>query len=190
LARRTARWRITTPSDRAGVFVVAATAPLSDPVAQLIMPIRPVLYESGHITVYYRMDQHSRLLMRSRGPMRLIRGPSDISYLIRYAERLWPQLKGVSWTHGRNSRLAITADHYPHVRETAENLLLSLGCNGCGVALSTAMGGQLARLLIGGKSAAIDMPIIGIKPIALHASWPVAVTATVLAGRARDRLGI
>jgi len=169
---------------------IAATAPLSDAVAQSIMPSRPVLYENGHITVYYRVDQHNRLLIGGRGPMRWIRGPSDISYLIRYAERLWPQLKGVSWTHGWNSRLAITADHYPHVHEPVENLLVSLGCNGRGVALSTAMGDQLARRLIGGKSAAIDMPITGIKPIALHALWPVAVTATVFAGRARDRLGI
>jgi hypothetical protein len=43
---------------------------------------------------------------------------------------------------------------------------------------------------VGGKSAEIDMPISGIKPIRMHALWPVAVTAAVLAGRARDRLGI
>ena len=49
---------------------IVATGPLSDPVAQLIMPSRPVLYESGHITVYYRVDQHNRLLMGGRGPMR------------------------------------------------------------------------------------------------------------------------
>ena len=35
---------------------IAATAPLSDEVARAIMPTRPVLYESGHITVYYRID--------------------------------------------------------------------------------------------------------------------------------------
>ena len=35
---------------------IAATAPLSDAVARAIMPTRPVLYESGHITVYYRID--------------------------------------------------------------------------------------------------------------------------------------
>ena len=53
-----------------------------------------------------------------------------------------------------------------------------------------AMGAQLARRLIGSAKAEIDMPITGIKPMPLHALWPVAVTATVLAGRARDRLGI
>ena len=169
---------------------IAATAPLSDDVARSIMPTRPVLYESGHITVYYRVDQRNRLLMGGRGPMRWIGSPSDVSYFIRYAERLWPQLKGVSWTHGWNSRLAITADHYPHVHEPAENILISLGCNGRGVALSTAMGAQLARRLISGKDAVIDMPVTGIKPMPMHAFWPVGVTAAVLTGRVRDRLGI
>ena len=169
---------------------IAATAPLSDDVARSIMPTRPVLYESGHITVYYRIDQRNRLLMGGRGPMRWIRKPTDVAYFIRYAERLWPQLKGVSWTHGWNSRLAITADYYPHVHEPAENILISLGCNGRGVALSTAMGAQLARRLIGGKKAEIDMPVTDIKPMPMHAFWPVGVTAAVLAGRVRDRLGI
>jgi len=169
---------------------IAATAPLPDEVARAIMPTRPVLYESGHITVDYRIDQHNRLLMGGRGPMRWINSPGDVAYLMRYAERLWPQLKGVAWTHGWNSRLAITWDHYPHVHEPAESLLISLGCNGRGVALSTAMGAQLARRLIGGASAQIDMPVTGIKPIPLHGFWPVAVTGAVIAGRVRDRLGL
>ena len=70
-----------------------------------------------------RLPQRNRLLMGGRGPMRWIRSASDIGYLTRYAERLWPRLKGVTWTHGWNSRLAITADHYPHVHEPAEDLL-------------------------------------------------------------------
>jgi glycine/D-amino acid oxidase-like deaminating enzyme len=169
---------------------IAATAPLSEDVVRAIMPARSVLYESGHITVYYRIDANNRLLMGGRGPMRWIEKPSDVAYLIRYAERLWPQIKGAQWTHGWNSRLAITPDHYPHVHEPAENLLISLGCNGRGVALSTAMGGQLARRLAGGRDAPIDMPVTAIKPMPLHAFWPVGVTAAVLAGRVRDRLGM
>src|SRR3569832_238907 len=91
--------------------------------------------------------------MGGRGPMRWINSPGDVAYLMRYAERLWPRLKGIAWTHGWNSRLAITADHFPHVHEPADNDLVSLGCNGRGVALSTAMGAQLARRQIGGAQA-------------------------------------
>jgi glycine/D-amino acid oxidase-like deaminating enzyme len=169
---------------------IAATEPLPDHIAQAIMPTRSVLYESGHITVYYRIDASNRLLMGGRGPMHWIREPSAVAYLMRYAERLWPMLRGIKWTHGWNSRLAMTSDHTPHLHEPAPGLLAYLGCNGRGVALATAMGQQLARRLVGGEAAEIDMPIAPIKPIRFHAAWPIAVRSVVLAGRVRDRLGL
>jgi glycine/D-amino acid oxidase-like deaminating enzyme len=169
---------------------IAATEPLPDEVARQIMPTRSVLYESGHITVYYRVDASNRLLMGGRGPMHWIRDPSAVAYLMRYAVRLWPALGGIRWTHGWNSRLAMTADHYPHVHEPGPGALVYLGCNGRGVALATAMGQQLAKRLMGGETAAIDMPITGVKPIRFHALWPVAVKSAVLLGRIRDRLGV
>jgi len=169
---------------------IAATASLSDEVARQIMPARPVLYESGHITVYYRIDASNRLLMGGRGPMHWIRNANAVTYLMRYAERLWPALRGTAWTHGWNSRLAMTADHFPHVHEPAPGLLAYLGCNGRGVALATAMGEQLARRLIGGENAEIDLPITAIRPIRFHAAWPIAVRSAVLHGRLRDRLGL
>jgi glycine/D-amino acid oxidase-like deaminating enzyme len=169
---------------------IAATEPLPDDIARQIMPARPVLYESGHITVYYRVDASNRLLIGGRGPMQWIRDPAAVSYLMRYASRLWPALRPVRWTHGWNSRLAMTADHYPHVHEPGRGALVYLGCNGRGVALATAMGRQLARRLIGGDVAQIDMPVTTPKPIRFHALWPVAVRSAVLYGRIRDRLGL
>ena len=61
LHRRSLARRSAAPSCRCSRSI-AATAPLSDEVARAIMPTRPVLYESGHITVYYRIDQRNRLL--------------------------------------------------------------------------------------------------------------------------------
>jgi glycine/D-amino acid oxidase-like deaminating enzyme len=169
---------------------IAATEPLPDDIARQIMPTRSVLYESGHITVYYRVDASNRLLMGGRGPMQWISDPSAVAYLMRYAIRLWPVLRGIRWTHGWNSRLAMTADHYPHVHEPGPGALVYLGCNGRGVALATAMGQQLAKRLIGGETAGIDMPITSVKPIRFHALWPVAAKSVVLYGRIRDRLGL
>jgi glycine/D-amino acid oxidase-like deaminating enzyme len=169
---------------------IAATETLPDDLARQIMPTRSVLYESGHITVYYRVDAANRLLMGGRGPMQWIRGPSAVAYLMRYAARLWPALGGVRWTHGWNSRLAMTADHYPHVHEPGSGALIYLGCNGRGVALATAMGKHLARRLIEGETAEIDLPMTSPRPIRFHALWPVAVKSVVLYGRIRDRLGL
>jgi glycine/D-amino acid oxidase-like deaminating enzyme len=216
LAREGGRWRITTPravvrADKVLLATngftddlwpalrqtvvplfssIAATAPLPDDVARQIMPARSVLYESGHITVYYRIDAENRLLMGGRGPMKWIHNANAVSYLMRYAERLWPAVSGIAWTHGWNSRLAMTSDHYPHVHEPAPGLLAYLGCNGRGVALATAMGQQLAKRLTGGETAEIDLPITAIKPIRFHAAWPVGVRSAVLLGRLRDRLGV
>jgi len=169
---------------------IAATQPLPDDVARQIMPTRSVLYESGHITVYYRVDASNRLLMGGRGPMHWIHDAGAVAYLMRYAVKLWPRLDGIAWTHGWNSRLAMTADHYPHLHEPAPGVLAFLGCNGRGVALASAMGQQLAKRLIGGETAEIDMPVSAIKPIRLHTAWPIAVRSLVLVGRIRDRLGL
>jgi glycine/D-amino acid oxidase-like deaminating enzyme len=169
---------------------IVATAPLPEAMAQTIMPTGSVLYESGHVTVYYRLDRTGRLLIGGRGPQRPITGPDPVRYLIRYAERLWPGLACVRWTHGWNGQLAMTPDHYPHIHRPAPGLIACMGYNGRGVALSTAMGGEISKLALGAEPGAIAMPVTPIKPIRNHALWKWGVMAKVLEGRLRDRLGL
>lgn len=170
---------------------ILATEPLPEDLAARILPHRPVLYESGHITVYYRLDKQNRLLMGGRGPQRALRDQTgSLDYLKRYAEVLWPALKGIRWTHAWNGQLAITPDHLPHLHQPGEDALIYLGCNGRGVALATTMGKQLAERLAGGQSTRIDLPVTGIKPMRFHAFWPVGVHSAMLWGRMKDRLGI
>ncbi|SDE23958.1 NAD(P)/FAD-dependent oxidoreductase [Belnapia rosea] len=169
---------------------IAATAPLPEAVVRQVMPMRASLYESGHITVYLRVDQRNRLLMGGRGPQRPIGDPSPVAYLLRYAERLWPALQGAEWTHGWNGQLAMTPDHYPHIHQPAPGLICCLGYNGRGVALSTAMGGEVARLATGTPAGEIAMPVTPIRPMPFHGFWRAGVMAKVLEGRIRDRLGI
>jgi glycine/D-amino acid oxidase-like deaminating enzyme len=168
---------------------IAATAELPDEIVRTIMPGRSVLYESGAITVYYRVDAQQRLLIGGRGPMREIDAAAAIPHLLAYARKLWPMLGSIEWTHAWGGRLAMTRDHYPHVHEPAQGVLACLGYNGRGVALATAMGSQLAQRL-SKPSVPIDMPITTIKTIGLHALWPIAVCAAIAHGRVRDYLGV
>jgi glycine/D-amino acid oxidase-like deaminating enzyme len=167
---------------------IAATEPLSEALGRSVMPSRSVLYESGAITVYYRIDAHRRLLIGGRGPMREIHAAASIPHLTAYARELWPALRGVQWTHAWGGRLAMTRDHYPHVHEPARGILICLGYNGRGVALATAMGAQLAQRIVH-PDASFDMPLTTLAPIPLHALWPIAVKAAILHGRASDFLG-
>ena len=168
---------------------IAATAPLAQEARRIILPDRPVLYESGNITVYYRIDPRHRLLIGGRGPMHEIDTPAAIPHLTRYATKLWPVLEGIEWTHAWGGRLAMTRNHYPHVHEPAPGVLICLGYNGRGVAMATAMGRALAGRMANPTSA-FDMPLAPIVPIPMHALWPVAVKAAIFSGRVRDLLGM
>ena len=178
------------PRLRRSVVPVYSAIAASEPVPDDVMPSRSSLYEMGHITVYYRKDRDGRVLMGGRSEQRDITRPEELQFLINYAVRLWPGLRGARWTHGWSGQLAVTTDHYPHIHEPDEAVLVCLGYNGRGVAMSTAMGPELARRAIGGRAAEIAMPITGIREIPFHGLWKSAVRARVTYGRIRDFLGI
>lgn len=167
---------------------IVASEKLDAALAREIMPGRPVLYELGHITVYYRLDAQNRLLMGGRGRQRDVARPGELGYLVDYAERLWPALRGKNWSHAWSGRIAATADHYPHIHELAPGLLACLGYNGRGVAMASTMGRQIARHLHGGLE--LDMPVTHMKRIALHRFWRLGLAARIAQGRVRDALGV
>lgn len=169
---------------------VVASAPLSDDMARSIFPTRSALYELGKVTTYYRLDRQNRVLMGGRSRQSPVAGPDDLGFLRRYAERLWPQIKGIGWTHGWNGQLAVTTDYYPHIHEPAPGVTVCLGYNGRGVALASAMGPQLTKRILGGAQAQIDMPITDLRPVPFHALWRTAVAARIAYGRIRDYLHI
>jgi glycine/D-amino acid oxidase-like deaminating enzyme len=168
---------------------IAATAPLPESAATVILPGRAVLYEAGAITVYYRVDRAGRLLIGGRGPQREISSTVPLAHLTDYARRLWPALRGVEWTHAWGGRLAMTRDHYPHLHEPAPGIIACLGYNGRGVAMATTMGAQIAKRILN-PAADLDMPITTLRPIGLHAAWPLAVHAAIARGRLCDFLGV
>lgn len=166
---------------------ILATEPLPRELAREIMPGGSVLYENGAITVYYRLDAQGRLLMGGRSPMREV-GMADMKRLQAYTIRLFPDLAGVRWTHCWNGQIAITTDHYPHLHQPDEKVMICLGYNGRGVAMSTAMGGEIARWATGTPVAQLDMPVTALKPIPFHRFWKLGVGVRILHGRARDFL--
>ena len=167
---------------------IVATEPLPESISRAILPGRQVLYESGSLTVYYRIDAAQRLLIGGRGPMREIAGPSEIPHLLAYARKLWPALATVRWTHGWGGCLAMTRDQYPHLHQPADGILMALGYNGRGVALGVALGAELAKRTLDPK-AELPIPVSAIRTIPLHRLWPLAVKAAILRGRIADRLG-
>lgn len=169
---------------------IVATEPLPPGLAGRILAEGTALYENGQITVYYRVDTKGRLLMGGRSPMRDGATRETLGRLVRYAERLWPELRGVNWTHAWNGQLAVTTDHYPHFHEPHPGALICLGYNGRGVAMATAMGGEIARRLTGTPVDELNMPLTDLTEIPFHGLWKVGAAARIAYGQLRDALGL
>jgi len=168
---------------------ITASAPLQASIAASVLPGGGVVYESGDLTIYYRRDQANRLLMGGRGRQRPMSGRADAAHLVRYAERLWPALAGVEWTHLWNGQFALTPDFYPRFHTPAPNVFIALGYSGRGVALGTAVGAELAAAASGSPVEALALPVTDIVRIPFHTLWKVGVGARVAYSRLRNRLG-
>jgi glycine/D-amino acid oxidase-like deaminating enzyme len=169
---------------------IIASQPLPVSLRESILPGGGVVYESGEVTTYYRLDRDGRLLMGGRGVQRRLTQRADYEHLRRYALRLWPSLAGVDWTHWWNGQFALTPDFYPRLHAPARNLLIGLGYSGRGVALGAAIGAQLAAAAAGADLATLALPVTPVPHIPLHALWRVGVTARVAYGRFLDALSL
>jgi glycine/D-amino acid oxidase-like deaminating enzyme len=169
---------------------IIASQPLPASLRASILPGGGVVYESGEVTTYYRLDRDGRLLMGGRGAQRRLTQRADYEHLRRYALRLWPALAGIAWTHWWNGQFALTPDFYPRLHAPARNLLIGLGYSGRGVALGAAVGAQLAAAAAGTDLEALALPITPVPHIPFHALWRVGVTARVAYGRLLDALGL
>jgi glycine/D-amino acid oxidase-like deaminating enzyme len=83
----------------------------------------------------------------------------------------------------------MTQDSYSHWHEPAKGVIACVAYNGRGVAMATTMGALIAKRILD-PAAPCDMPITGLKPIALHGLWPLAVRGAILRGRISDFLGL
>lgn len=168
---------------------VLASHPLPEDMAEKVMPGRQVLYESGLVTVYYRVDNTGRLIIGGRGPMRPSSDAGRMQAIARHAEKLWPGVSREGWQYAWNGRVSVTPDHLPHIHAPDDTLLIAYGYNGRGVALSTALGRHLAAGL-SGRIAPQDLPLplSTLRRIPFHMFWPVGVHLTVTASRLRSAL--
>ena len=169
---------------------IAATDPLPATLATAIMPTRAVVYEVGAVTAYYRRDAGGRLLMGGRGVQRAAPGFSDYRHLVRYAERLWPDIRRVQWSHWWNGQFALTPDFYPRLHAPAPGVFIALGYSGRGVALATSMGEVVAAAVDGTAHSDLAVPVSPIRRIPLHAFWRLGVAGRIAYGRLRDAVGI
>ena len=156
-----------------------ATRPLPEDVRRHVLPGGQVVSDLRRILFYFRLDPEGRLLMGGRGPLDDRGDPALFARLEAVARRFFPRIEATPWEHRWSGRVALTADHLPHLHEPRPGVLIGLGYNGRGVAMATVMGKLLADRALGASRAEIGWPVTPIEPIPLH-RWRLPAMALVV----------
>jgi glycine/D-amino acid oxidase-like deaminating enzyme len=187
IARDGARWRVTTPggtvtaatalmatnAHRHGLWpglddayyivraVGAATEPLPEEVRRAVLPHDHNIQESYHLKhFFFFFDRAGRLV--SGGHVGL--GGNQSAEQITAVQgveltQLFPALGKVDFTHYWQGMIDYSPDKIPGVHELAPGLFAAVGFSGRGVPTATAIGRELARMIIADDKDAMALPI-------------------------------
>lgn len=165
-----------------------ATAPIPQHLRRTLLPNGEVLSDTRRVIRYWRLDDDGRLLMGGRGPYREPDSERDWAHLASDVRKHFPDLRDVPFTHRWGGRVAVHADYLPRLHQPQPSLLVAIGCQGRGVAWQTAIGAELARVVIDPRHDPV-LPLSPIRPMRFHAFKAIGVPAMLAAYRALDHLG-
>jgi glycine/D-amino acid oxidase-like deaminating enzyme len=123
-----------------------ASHPLPRELAVSILPGAAAASDTQRLLTSFRITADNRLIM---GGANATAGDEHIGllkHLYRAAARRFPHAS-VAWEFGWSGYLALTPDHLPQIVRVDDGFLAGIGCNGRGIAMSTAMGGTIAELI-------------------------------------------
>jgi sarcosine oxidase len=145
-----------------------ATAPLPDDVISDVLPEGQTISDSRRVIMYGRREPDNTMVYGSHGKILPTGEIASTDWLVKDAERVFPQLKGVTWQYKWGGRIAMTDDHLPHLHEPKPGILVGLGYNGRGVAMSSVMGRVMAERVLGKDADALAFPISKVMPVPLR----------------------
>ncbi|MFV0474998.1 MAG: NAD(P)/FAD-dependent oxidoreductase [Pikeienuella sp.] len=161
---------------------------LPDEVIGTILPEGHTISDTRRVIMYARREPGNRMVFGSLGRMGRGGAITGHDWLIRDAGRVYPQLRGVNWKFRWGGRIALTGDRLPHLHEPEPQLLVGLGYNGRGVAMSQLMGRVLAERALGAAAADLVFPVTGVAPIPFRGLQLLGKGVAIAWMRALDRI--
>ncbi|NKB62108.1 MAG: FAD-dependent oxidoreductase [Gammaproteobacteria bacterium] len=161
------------------VSIQAATAPLTEHQNAHILPDRHTFADTRRVIFYFRKTADNRLVFGSAGTGDELPNNNDRQRIKTGLKTVFPRLPDLTIDYIWGGRIAVTQDHLPHIHNPAPGLYTALGCNGRGVALSTAMGRLLADLTLGRDPESLPIPITQPRPYPFHRFHRIGIKIAV-----------
>jgi glycine/D-amino acid oxidase-like deaminating enzyme len=165
-----------------------ATAPLDAAQRTSVLPSRPCFSDTRRLILYAQRSADHRLILGGRASFTLTDRAADYEVLRQVLVGLYPQLADTPIEYRWVGRVALTRDFIPHLHAPAPGLLIAVGFNGKGVAMTSLMGKLIADH-VRAPGEAVPYPITGIRPIPLHAFRQPALHLAMHYHTLMDRLG-
>lgn len=165
-----------------------ATAALPPSALEIILPGRQCASDTRRLLTSFRISPDGRLVMGGSGATASLDHSSIVPRLHAAATEMFGHLGRLNWELAWSGFFAVTKDHIPHVHETADGVICALGCNGRGIAISTAIGSLLGQRLLGMNVADMAFKPTPMKSFAFHAFRQLGVALATRYYGMRDRI--
>ena len=163
-----------------------ATEPLPEEVRATVIPGRQAMSDTHGELYFARYDTSHRLvtggaLIAPHDPVARLK-----AMVGKRLKRLWPQIGEVRFDYVWNGYVGMTTDFLPRIHRLGPDAYAWAGCNGRAVALSVALGGELARAVRGETDASLALPFTDPAPIPVHGLFRRLAPLALLLYRGRD----
>jgi glycine/D-amino acid oxidase-like deaminating enzyme len=145
-----------------------ATQPLPEGARRTVIPGRQAMSDTRGELYFARYDARNRLvtggalISRFNAEERLKRMIGE------RLRRLWPQLGEIGFDYVWNGAIGMTSDYLPRIHRLGPDAYAWVGCNGRAVALSIALGRELARAVAGVPEGDLALPFTDPAPLPAH----------------------
>src|SRR5712672_1820254 len=163
-----------------------ATQPLSDDVRKSIIPGRQAMSDTHGVLYFARYDARNRLVTGGA-----LINPNNAAAKLKAMvgqrlQRLWPQIGAVKFDYVWNGYVGMTTDFLPRIHRLGPDAYAWTGCNGRAVALSIALGDELAKAMRGIAENDLALPFSDPVPILAHGLLRRLAPLMLMVYRRRD----
>ena len=145
-----------------------STQPLSGNVRRSIIPGRQAVSDTHGELYFGRFDARHRLVTGGALALPYKRAERLKPFIAARLQRIFPQIGDIAFDHVWNGYVGMTRDYTPRVHKLGPNAYAWAGCNGRGVALSIALGRELAAAVQGIAEETLALPFSSPAPLPMH----------------------